>query len=158
MVINPEKLLCLCFPSFGHIMILLIDVAAKDSNNAGLTSLFPSSTLRLNSAAPISEPREQQPCGRSPREGSGVAASTPARQPRRCLSTALALSRHRPRAALPSQPAQDGHSALSGEAGGRGHSISRRSWDAAKVTEQATGEAADSAPQVTQPGLGWVPR
>lgn len=41
MVINPKELVRLSFPSFGHVVVLLIDVTAKDSNSIGLMSLQP---------------------------------------------------------------------------------------------------------------------
>lgn len=39
MVINPEKLLRPSFPSFGHVIVLVIDATAKDSDSVGVASL-----------------------------------------------------------------------------------------------------------------------
>lgn len=83
MFVDFEKLLCLSFPGFGQVLILLRHMAAKDSNSIVLTSLCPSAM----SASPISELQEQQLCRHRPRD-CGETASTKT-QTQRCLLTAL---------------------------------------------------------------------
>lgn len=169
MVINPEKLLRLSFPSFGHVMILLIDVAAKDKNSIGLTSLWPEwhfaadfclPDFRATGAAALWAQPHGENRGCCQHRDIGQHGIPSAASPQHYL-------RPGPHCGQPCHLSQlqGGHGALSTsditaprEAQVREHSISWRSRDAANVTEQATGEAVDSAPRVTQPGLGWVPR
>ena len=103
MVVNSEKLLRLSFPGFGHVMILLIDVTAKDSNSIGLTSLRP----KQHSAADFCLP-DSSFVGTAPGGEAWLLPALqrrPAWQPQRYFSTALTQTWPPPQAALPSQPA-----------------------------------------------------
>lgn len=101
MFIDSEKLVCLSFPGFGQVTILLKDVTARDSNGIVLMSLCPSATT----ASPILEPQEQQLCRHSPGD-SGETASTKT-QTQCCLSTALTQTFVPHGSPAPSAPSED---------------------------------------------------
>lgn len=79
MVVHSEKLLRLSFPGFGHVMILLIDMTAKDSNSIGLTgSLGPERCSAADSCPRGFIAAGEAALRAQPREGSGVVAGAAA--------------------------------------------------------------------------------
>lgn len=158
MFIDSEKLVCLSFPGFGQVVILLKDVTAKDSNSIVPMSLCPGATT----ASPNLELQEQQLCRHSPRD-CGETASTKT-ETQCCLSTALTLTfvPHRQLCCL--CPLQ-GHGAPSApdttaprEAQGGEHSNSQGSWMQQMLQLRASSSRSSWLPHVTWPGFGQVPR
>lgn len=158
MFVDFEELLCLSFPGFGQVLILLRHMAAKDSNSIVLTSLCPSAM----SASPISELQEQQLCRHRPRD-CGETASTKT-QTQRCLPTALIQTfvPHRQPCCLCPLP-RTWCSLCSRHHGSQGGTRRRAqhltgSWMQRMSQLRASSSRSSWLPRVTWPGFGQVPR